>query len=192
MGKSWKAKCLPYISVSYFTWGSTRNTIRFVGVCDSASAWSERQHPIPCFHGIKSRPRAVVVFLVIIHMEEPGILCGQNIKFGVLHHSWLFAMQMGGFVSHSTISMVTKWRQVCITSLVKCNPSPGTCANEAYTVKGTAIYFLEREATKINCGFFFNLFNLFIYFPLLFRWLLFLLLYPPFPILSFSRVPVKN
>lgn len=188
MGKSWKAKWLPYLSISYFTRGSTRNAIRFVGVSDSASAWSERQHPFPCFRGIKCRPKAVVVFLVIIHVEEPGILCGQNVKFSVLHRSWLFAMQMGGFVSHSTISMVTKWRQVCITSLVKCNPSPGTCANEAYRVKGTAIYFLEREATKTNCGCFFYYF-----FPLLFRLSLLLLLYPPFPILSFSRFPVvKN
>lgn len=101
-------------------------------------------------------PKLVVVLLVISHEEEPGTLCGQNIKLGVLHCSWLFAMQMGGFVSHSAISMVTKWRQVCITSLVKCNPYPGTCAKEAYGVKGTAIYFLEMKATKATSAFFFS------------------------------------
>lgn len=153
------------------------------------SSSSEIQHPLPLLSWYQVQAQSWWLFYLWSVRRKNLGHCGQNIKLGVLHCSWLFAMQMGGFVSHSAISMVTKWRQVCITSLVKCNPSPGTCAKEACRVKGTAIYFLEMKAIEATSGFCCLLF----FFSQLFQLLLPRLLHPLFLIPSFSRVPiVKN
>lgn len=47
-------------------------------------------------------------------------LTALNIKFFCPHFQWWFAIQIIGLVTHSTITMVTKWRRVCFTSSVKC------------------------------------------------------------------------
>lgn len=154
-GKSQEAKWSPCLSVSSFTPGSTRNAICSADVPDSASSFIRNAASLALVLLVPSADlKLVVVLPAISHKEDSGTLCCQRIRLGVLHCSWWFAMQMEGFISRSAISMVTKWRQVCITSLVKCNPSPGTCAKEADGDKGTAVYFLEMEATKATFFFF--------------------------------------
>lgn len=69
-----------------------------------------------------------------------------NIKFYCPHFQWWFAMQIVGLVTHSTITMVTKWRQVCFTSSAKYFPALHSDLMLLPTVKGikgTARGFIE-------------------------------------------------
>lgn len=69
-----------------------------------------------------------------------------NIEFHCPHFQWWFAMQIVGLVTHSTITMVTKWRQVCFTSSAKYFPTLHSDPMLLPTVKGiegTARGFIE-------------------------------------------------
>lgn len=92
----------------------------------------------------------VFCFLWIFHRTSWELnLSTWNIKFYCPHLQWWFAMQIVGLVAHGTITMVTKWRQVCFTSSAKYFPALHSDVMVLPTVKGikgTARGFIEIKA----------------------------------------------